>query len=995
MPVLQALAVDRVRSAIPFLPENCLVLTDQPDLLHEVEPFPEDLVVFSIVPGGVRRASHLQIALPIVTPDTVKEALARVGKPVKHVRVLTNLSKAASAPECLMKEAEALMALHDLSFLVLQQCFETLSQGETSFISLFLEALPDGEHHPFIGLFGGLIKCARLEIPDSVTFGLFTSTESVREGVQQAYLESTAHRSLPVVVYAQGIRKSIILQEANAELSEDTPIQLDQNAVVLAVGGARGITAELLKAVARHCQSRLYLIGTNPLQSYPDEVFGGSDEEWASRRPLYIREQRTLHPEKNIATINKGFDRLIEARVARKNMSKMAEYCGREHVHYIVCDVTNREKVTQVVAEILQAEGKVDLLMNAAGLNRPAPIREKNFNVFRSIRDLKIQAYQNLKNAFKECHPRLWCNFGSLIGLGGQIGEVDYASANDFLVSASTYACREGASPFSPPPAEVTLGWTLWGSVGLAANPLAKAHFERAGTYSAMTTEEGIHHFMREVNQRHHVPAIIYVGEAEKKALNKSLPGILSERAQTKPERAFYLDRVLFHRDDEVVFERVFDLKRDSYLKNHLVNGYATLPGMFVTEIAAEAATHLVPGMHVIAFEDIQFKNFLRVYNEDHPSTKRIHAKIVDQTDEQVIVHVRILTDIVSPDGKVLKSDKEHFEAKVVLRREFPPAPRWETWEEMGETPVPDPYHATASPIRLTDLFVSTQDTRLHPRGKRARYTLHLPADHPVFSRFLMPAMLFDGLARVGVLDLVEGEYIPLVAFLSIERLDIYEKTNDCQLAAQSEQIELSVTPREATLLSKSESNRFVAVRSDGTLLLQINNLFGKLIGYMHRDTEQFFPPDHLKLTQQGEYHMSREQNEAIARRFIQVWGVGNLEMVDELAAPDISVSYPLLGDTLHGREAFKQTLLAVNTNFPITEVVCEEVFAQGDKVLLRWSVRATHTGVFLGIPPTGKQVVWTGITVYHIVGGKVVEERGESNTLGVLQQIGGIPPLG
>src|SRR5205807_10177915 len=129
VPVLQELTMDIVRPPIPFLPEGCLVLTDQPALLREIERLPEDLVVFSIVPVEVGLAPPLQIALSTITPDTVKEALARVGKPFKHVRLLTNLSEAAPASVCLVKEAEALMALHDLSFLVLQQCFETLSQG--------------------------------------------------------------------------------------------------------------------------------------------------------------------------------------------------------------------------------------------------------------------------------------------------------------------------------------------------------------------------------------------------------------------------------------------------------------------------------------------------------------------------------------------------------------------------------------------------------------------------------------------------------------------------------------------------------------------------------------------------------------------------------------------------------------------------------------------------------------------------------------------------
>jgi NAD(P)-dependent dehydrogenase (short-subunit alcohol dehydrogenase family) len=670
------------------------------------------------------------------------------------------------------------------------------------------------------------------------------------------------------VIYAQDTRKSIFLQETNAALSggEGTnSSQLDRESVVMAAGGARGITAELLKALAKHYQPHLYLLGSNPLHSYPDEIFAGSDEEFAKRRPFYIREQRTQHPEKSLAAINKAFERMIEARAARKNMSEMAQHCGKEHVHYIACDVTNRDKLAQVVTEIIQTEGKVDLLINAAGLNSSTPIREKKFKNFRSIRDIKVKAYQNLKNAFKERQPRLWCNFGSLIALSGQIGEVDYASANDFLVSASTYAShlsRVENYNNSPPAAtaEFTICWTLWGAVGMGANPLIKAYFERIDFYSAMTTEEGIYHFMREINQPQHVPAIIHIGEAEKGVFNDYLPGFIDACTQTtKSKMGFYLDRVLWskpgansHKRDEVVFERILDLKRDSYLNNHLVNGYATLPGTFVTEIAAEAATQLLPGMHIIAFEDIQFKHFLRLYNEDRPCTKRVHAKIIDQTDEQAIVQIRILTDIVSPDGKTLKRNKEHFESKVILRHEFPPAPYWENWESINEIPVPDPYHATTSPVVLTNIFVSTKDTRLHPQGKRASYSPKLPTDHPIFSRFLMPTILLDGLARVGALDLVEGEYIPLIVPISIRRLDLYEKVNDCQLVAQSAQIELYVTPRELTHLPGRVRNRFVAAHPDGKILLQFKDAVSTLIGYLHRDTKQFFPPEHLHLAQQG-----------------------------------------------------------------------------------------------------------------------------------------------
>lgn len=140
---------------------------------------------------------------------------------------------------------------------------------------------------------------------------------------------------------------------------------------------------------------------------------------------------------------------------------------------------------------------------------------------------------------------------------------------------------------------------------------------------------------------------------------------------------------------------------------------------------------------------------------------------------------------------------------------------------------------------------------------------------------------------------------------------------------------------------------------------------------------------------------MATEENKALVRRFVQVWGKGSLDTVDELAAPDFSVYYPLLPRTVHGPEAFKQVLMRVHAGLPDLEVVSEEVIAEGDQVVVRWTVRGTHTGEWLGIPPTGKQVRWTGITIYRLTDGKIVEERGEEDALGVMQQLGVIAAMG
>lgn len=134
---------------------------------------------------------------------------------------------------------------------------------------------------------------------------------------------------------------------------------------------------------------------------------------------------------------------------------------------------------------------------------------------------------------------------------------------------------------------------------------------------------------------------------------------------------------------------------------------------------------------------------------------------------------------------------------------------------------------------------------------------------------------------------------------------------------------------------------------------------------------------------------MSIEDNKLVARRFLQIWGNGSLDIIDELASPSISVYYPIAQQEIHGSELFKRVMGNFRSAFPDSSIAIEDEVAEDDKVVIRWSFSATHLGNFLDISPSGKKIKWTGITIYHIIDGKVVEERGEENFLGFLRQIG------
>jgi predicted ester cyclase len=85
---------------------------------------------------------------------------------------------------------------------------------------------------------------------------------------------------------------------------------------------------------------------------------------------------------------------------------------------------------------------------------------------------------------------------------------------------------------------------------------------------------------------------------------------------------------------------------------------------------------------------------------------------------------------------------------------------------------------------------------------------------------------------------------------------------------------------------------------------------------------------------------------------------------------------------------------MMVHSGLPDADVSVEEEIAEGDKVVIRWTLRCTHMSELMGIPPTGKQVTWTGITIYRLADGKIVEEKGEEDSLGLMRQLGAVPTL-
>ena len=136
---------------------------------------------------------------------------------------------------------------------------------------------------------------------------------------------------------------------------------------------------------------------------------------------------------------------------------------------------------------------------------------------------------------------------------------------------------------------------------------------------------------------------------------------------------------------------------------------------------------------------------------------------------------------------------------------------------------------------------------------------------------------------------------------------------------------------------------------------------------------------------------MSTEINKVLVRRFYdQVLNGRQVEAIDELAVADYEEHDPLPGQG-EGRDGLRDRVTMLTRALAPTFTV-EDVVAEADRVVVRWTNSGRHVGDFLGIPPTDRPFAIAGIDVYRIADGRLAEHWHVVDQLAMLQQLGLIP---
>ncbi|MFH8366930.1 SDR family NAD(P)-dependent oxidoreductase [Streptomyces sp. NPDC018031] len=361
----------------------------------------------------------------------------------------------------------------------------------------------------------------------------------------------------------------------------DPSLTLGPEDTVLISGGGRGIGWELARTLAGKHGARVVITGREPFPA-GDEPWFGTDE--AGLKEYERRQWATREPGRSPAAVRRRLDRDRRLWELATHVTEARRQGLR--VEYVRCDVTDRDQVRALV----RREGpRLTGVVHNAGVDTAARLPKKtDAEILRTV-EVKIDGFRHLFEEVADRPLKFFCNVGSLTGrLGGMVGQLEYAAANDALARLGRWADRRAGFPV------MTLAWPTWDRIGLIANFAATLRY-----MAAIDVTDGLDRWQAELLAGS-AGEITFVGplgraidpgQAVGYPVVPALPGFHGSYP-----RILHLGEVSVFRPHARLDALVtFDRERVPALGDFSVDGAAAVPVSLLLENALRGAEWLVP----------------------------------------------------------------------------------------------------------------------------------------------------------------------------------------------------------------------------------------------------------------------------------------------------------------------------------------------------------------------------------------------------------------
>ncbi|MSP54215.1 MAG: SDR family oxidoreductase [Myxococcales bacterium] len=416
-----------------------------------------------------------------------------------------------------------------------------------------------------LGGLAGLTKTVALEHPAAFVRHIDLAPASVE--IQASWIAQELLRTGPIEVGVSTRGRVTPGSWLALEATESAVLPLGPSDVVVVSGGARGVTAACIVALVERTKCKVVLLGRSRIDVAEEPEVAAALDEAALKRALFGLD-RTLTP----AAAGKQAAAVLAAREARSNITRMK--AAGAAVRYVAVNVADGKALSAVLADVRAQWGPITGVVHGAGVIADKRLVEKSTAQFDAVYDTKIEGARALLEATRADPLKVLCFFSSVAGRAGNIGQCDYALANEALnkLAAAEKRARSGSAT---PTVVKAIGWGPW--EGGMVTPALKKQFENLGI-PCIPLARGAEIFVGELSGFSDATEIV-VGGA---------PGPLSA---PPPHRSIVV--------------RTVASSSHSYLRDHTVDDRPVLPVVMALEWFVQRAGELRPGM-AVTVEDVK-----------------------------------------------------------------------------------------------------------------------------------------------------------------------------------------------------------------------------------------------------------------------------------------------------------------------------------------------------------------------------------------------------
>jgi NAD(P)-dependent dehydrogenase (short-subunit alcohol dehydrogenase family) len=259
------------------------------------------------------------------------------------------------------------------------------------------------------------------------------------------------------------------------ELVEDTNhkplgrLPLDSESVVLITGGAYGVTADVAQELARQARPHLVLVGRSPLPG-PESPDTAHLADVAALRRHLISSMRAQNPKLLPADIERAMERILKDRQIRANIAAMQQAGSRVEYHSV--DARNAQQFGTLIDELYTRLGRIDGVIHGAGVIEDTFISRKTPQSFANVFTTKVDSAVVLAQKLRPERLGFLVFFSSVAGRFGNMGQIDYSAANEYLNKLAVHLDRQW------PGRVVAVNWGPW-DAGMISDELRRLYRER------------------------------------------------------------------------------------------------------------------------------------------------------------------------------------------------------------------------------------------------------------------------------------------------------------------------------------------------------------------------------------------------------------------------------------------------------------------------------------------------------------------------------------